>query len=188
MTSPSPPLVFGFAASLTLHALLLAARPLPYSGSAEEVPMLPKGAPAIEARLAPLVLKNTIEDSADKQTPPTVQVLPPATAGARHAAPTKVLAPRPRPRMLEGTALARAQKILADRLLYPQEAVDQGLEGEAILLLHLDGQGNIVRVEVASSSGHPILDRAALAAARHIGSLPGLAGTQTLLPVRFQLL
>ncbi|MEW5890881.1 MAG: TonB family protein [Pseudomonadota bacterium] len=172
--------------SLTLHVLLLVARPLPFARG-EEVPMLPESTPAMEARLAPRVLKNSVDDSEDRQTPPTVQALRPAPAVAQHAAPAKVLAPRPRPRMLEGAALARAQKVLADSLLYPQEANDQGLEGETIILLQIDGRGNIVRVEVASSSGHPILDRAALAAARHIGRLPGLADAETLLPVRFQL-
>jgi len=36
----------------------------------------------------------------------------------------------------------------------------------------LNSRGGIVTIELASSSGHDILDRAALEAARSVGSLP----------------
>ena len=88
--------------------------------------------------------------------------------------------------MARGRPLQKAQAALARHLLYPPEAIAQGLEGEVILLLVLDVQSRIISAEIARSSGHAVLDNAALAASRQIGALPGNP-RQTLLPVRFRL-
>jgi protein TonB len=64
--------------------------------------------------------------------------------------------------------------------------VAQGLEGDVILLLNLSDNGQLVSASIARSSGHAILDQAALDAARHIGALPGNP-RQTLFPVSFRL-
>lgn len=90
------------------------------------------------------------------------------------------------PKNLRGAALRRAQGALSKHLFYPAAAVTQGLEGEVVLLLTLDGTGHILAAEIAKSSGHRMLDEAALDAARHIGALPGNP-RQTLLPVTFRL-
>ena len=76
--------------------------------------------------------------------------------------------------------------MLSKHLFYPPLAVTQGLEGEVVLLLTLDTTGQIRAVDIAKSSGHVLLDEAALDAARHIGTLPGNP-RQTLLPVTFRL-
>jgi protein TonB len=94
--------------------------------------------------------------------------------------------PPPVPTMARGRTLQRTQSALARHLLYPPEAVEQGIEGDVVLLLVLDAGSRIARAEVARSSGHAILDQAALAAARRIGALPGNP-PQTLFPVRFRL-
>lgn len=72
------------------------------------------------------------------------------------------------------------------QLLYPAEAVRRGLEGDVMLQLSLDDAGRVLSAEVVTSSGHAILDRAALAAARQIGTLPGNP-SRTRLPVSFRL-
>lgn len=78
---------------------------------------------------------------------------------------------------------------VAEVLFYPPEALKQGLEGETILVLEVDAEGEIRSASVASSSGHVLLDEAALAAVRHLGTLPSsVAGRSILLPVRFRLL
>jgi len=75
------------------------------------------------------------------------------------------------------------------RSLYPPEAIKQGLQGETVVLLDVGEGGRIVSALVASSSGHGVLDQAALRAVRQVGSLsPTLAGRSILLPVRFRLL
>ncbi len=55
-----------------------------------------------------------------------------------------------------------------------------------ILLLHLDQAGRVQAAEVASSSGHALLDAAAVQAAGRITAIAGNA-RQVLLPVGFEL-
>ena len=68
------------------------------------------------------------------------------------------------------------------------EALEQGLEGEAVVLVELGEGGRVNALSIARSSGHPILDEAALHALRQLGTLgPAVAGKTILLPVRFRL-
>ncbi|MES2237042.1 MAG: energy transducer TonB [Pseudomonadota bacterium] len=90
------------------------------------------------------------------------------------------------PKNLPGPSLRRAQAMLSKHLFYPPLAVTQGLEGEVVLLLTLDATGQIRALAIAKSSGHVLLDDAALDAVRHVGALPGNPH-QTLLPVTFRL-
>jgi len=101
---------------------------------------------------------------------------PIATAPARAA--------RPR---LSGDAARRAAEHLQRELPYPPEAIERGLEGEALVLLFLDAAGNVVAARLESSSGHALLDDAALRAARSLRALPDSAPREVLLPVRFRL-
>lgn len=87
---------------------------------------------------------------------------------------------------LQGRSLRRAQAALSEHLFYPPEAVARGLEGEVILLLNLAENGQLISAAIARSSGHALLDQAALDAARRIGALPGNP-RQTLFPVSFRL-
>jgi protein TonB len=69
---------------------------------------------------------------------------------------------------------------------YPPEAVAKGLEGEAILMLRIGPDGSLVDAQIAKSSGHAILDKAALRAVRaspHFGTGP----REMLFPVTFAL-
>ena len=72
-------------------------------------------------------------------------------------------------------------------LFYPAEAIAQGLEGEADVLLVIDPSGQVVATRLEASSGHPSLDAAALRAARALRSLPADAPRETVLPIRFRL-
>lgn len=72
-------------------------------------------------------------------------------------------------------------------LFYPAEAIAQGLEGEALVLLLLDGDGQVSAARIEESSGHRQLDEAALRAVRSLRSMPADAPRETLLPVRFRL-
>jgi protein TonB len=89
-------------------------------------------------------------------------------------------------RLPEEVALQVAAQ-LARELPYPPEAVERGLQGEALLLLFLDPSGNVIAARLESSSGHAVLDEAALRAARQLRTLPDSAPRETLLPVRFRL-
>ncbi|HMV06153.1 MAG TPA: TonB family protein [Accumulibacter sp.] len=84
-------------------------------------------------------------------------------------------------------AVESAQRKLAQHLFYPPEAIARGLEGETRLLLTLDESGRITEVGIAASSGHAILDQAAIRAARTLGRLTWSETRELLLPVVFRL-
>jgi len=89
--------------------------------------------------------------------------------------------------VLTGSAAKAAFSQLARQPLYPAEAIARGLQGEVLLLLFLDGAGNVMAARVERSSGQPILDQAAVTAARQLKALPEGAARETILPVRFRL-
>ena len=93
----------------------------------------------------------------------------------------------PGPRGLGGEAARQAYQQISRALLYPREAIEQGIEGEATVLLFLDESGNAIAARLETSSGHALLDEAALRAARSLRSLPAGAPREALLPVRFRL-
>lgn len=75
----------------------------------------------------------------------------------------------------------------AQGLFYPQTAIDQGMEGEVLVLMVLDASGEVIGARVEQGSGYPLLDQAALLAVRRLHTLPGDAPSQAVLPVRFRL-
>lgn len=176
------------AASAALHALgILAADrwlkpPAPY-----------QALPVLEARIeiaaardpeaprpAPRLLKNTLETPS---TRPLAATRPLRPAGGAASAALRRAEPMPE------AHLGEALKRLSDTLLYPPQAVQQGLEGEVVVLLELGAGGRVLDASIASGSGHALLDDAALRAAHRLGSLsPALEGKAILLPVRFRLL
>lgn len=161
---PAHRFLAALAASLLLHGLALAAattllrQPLPQTPAMLTATLL---RPAeVTADDNPL-LKNTLTEGSAERTPP------PLAAAARGPAQS-------------------AQRKLAEHLYYPEEAVAQGWEGEVRLLLRLDADGNVLDAQVASGSGHAILDQAAVRAAYAVGRMAG-AGHELLLPVVFRL-
>lgn len=72
-------------------------------------------------------------------------------------------------------------------LFYPEEAIRLGLQGEALVRLMLDEHGKVFAARIEESSGHELLDQAALQAVRRLRTLPSDAPTESLLPVRFRL-
>ncbi|HET9700882.1 MAG TPA: TonB family protein [Burkholderiales bacterium] len=176
------------AVSLVLHAVVI------WGAGPWLMPPAPfKPLPAMEARIevvaarkedtpapAPRVIKNTFEPSSAGRRAATRPVAPPGSN-----APAALARAEPTPEAHLGEALKR----ISDTLLYPPEAVREGLEGEVVLVLDLGEGGRILEAAVASGSGHRVLDDAALRAALRLGSLsPTLAGKAILLPVRFRLL
>lgn len=45
---------------------------------------------------------------------------------------------------------------------YPRAARDQGLEGQVLLSVDIDPDGNVINVQIVNSSGHDILDNSAV--------------------------
>lgn len=157
--------LFSLLLSLLLHLAVFAAADPRTRGR----PRPPPATPAmLDVRLAPAdndrLLKNTLSDD----IPPT---------------PASPLPPKPG----KGMTVASARKKLAEHLYYPPEAVARGIEGEVRLLLSLDDSGQIVDAQVASGSGHAILDQAALRAAHAMGRLADIRRRELILPVVFRL-
>jgi len=175
---PAMPLFFALLLSLALHLMFFA---VPAWIAKPDRP--PPATARIDARLLPSVVTEVTEPPPDAEFAESV-----TTQAEASSPPTPLPPPRlpPAPNKLSGQALRRAQQSLARHLFYPPQAVAQGLEGEVTLLLVLDTRGRIETAEIARSSGHPVLDQAALAAARSVGAFPG-SPRQTLLPVSFSL-
>ena len=85
-----------------------------------------------------------------------------------------------------GAAASRKPRIDNALRFYPPEAIARGIEGETILLLRYKPDGTLLDAKVAHSSGHAILDQAALRAVR---ATPRVSdGTrEVLFPVTFAL-
>jgi TonB family protein len=69
---------------------------------------------------------------------------------------------------------------------YPPEAVARGIEGETILMLRYNPDGTLRDAKIARSSGHAILDQAALRAV-HATPRVGEGPREVLFPVTFAL-
>jgi protein TonB len=180
-----PRLILALALSFALHGVLLlpeilkrfpAEPPRPALQASLRLPPQPERPPE------PL-LKNTLdaedEVPAEKKPPPPPPPPPP---------------PRPSPApapAAEKTVAKRevkvAQRKLAEHLYYPAEAVARGLEGEVRLIIKLSVDGAVDDVNIAVSSGYPILDNAAIKAAYAMGKLPGATSRELILPVIFHL-
>ncbi|MCG2578413.1 energy transducer TonB [Dechloromonas sp. XY25] len=141
----------------------------------------PPPAPPIQATL------RTLPPPTAAPSPPLLLPEPPP----RHSEPPKPhRQPTPAPAGPKTwTQVVREQlkKLDAAGQFYPPEAIARGLEGEALVLLIIDESGQVVATRLEQGSGHPILDDAALRAARSLKSLPADAPRQTVLPVRFRL-
>lgn len=77
--------------------------------------------------------------------------------------------------------------LIGDTLVYPLEAIQRGLEGVVILEVTIDQAGAVASAYVVDTSGHRILDDAALDAVFSFVELPEWAGRSELFPVIFRL-
>jgi protein TonB len=166
-------LLAALAISLLLHAAVLwwnvvEFRPPPTPRLQAWLPPLTRPAPASDEPL----LKNTLSS----EPSPAAATPPPRPAAA--AATTRAMARR---------QIEAAQRKLSQHLYYPPEAVARGIEGEVRLLLRLADDGSIVDVQLAASSGHAILDQAAVKAAYAMGRANWAQSRELILPVIFRL-
>ena len=183
--------------------------PEPRADSTAALPVLnqpppePEPAPIIAATAAP---------PAEPEPKPKPKTEPPAASprpAAQQAAPeTPAAAPAPAPKATPdaGASLGEGQRqrLMADwagriraRIdrvrTYPKAAQTARLQGTVTLRLDVGADGRLVAVGISESSGHAVLDEAALAAVRRAGRLPaapkGLTGARHgfILPLVFRL-
>ncbi|MBI5922614.1 MAG: TonB family protein [Betaproteobacteria bacterium] len=170
-------LYLSLAASLLFHAALLGSGDLALLFAPQWVKAVPAvlQVPVLQAYLLPIpntaeLLKNTLSEE-------KAEVLALSPRPAARPAGTMPQAPREE----------SAERKLAEHLFYPPEAIASGLQGEVRLLLLLDAEGGVIDAQIASSSGHDLLDQAAIAAAHAMRRLPDTGVRELILPVVFKL-
>lgn len=102
----------------------------------------------------------------------------------------RAIAARPEPPVPDAQSLRhRLDLAFGEHFAYPALARRRGWEGQVVLTLQFGTGGRLERVQVESSSGHDVLDDAALESARRIGRIPELAaaGATLRLPVDYRL-
>jgi protein TonB len=169
------------ALSFMFHAYALA-----YLGT-----RLPQAAPA-RAAVADLSVWLREAPAAKPLPPPPPPPAEPAAPAAMPSPPSPPSPPRPavtaslakRDASAARTAPAKPK---AATLPYPLEAVERGLEGDVMVRVFLDDAGNVIDSRLEASSGHALLDAAALRAARTLRALPDSSARETVIPVRFRL-
>ncbi|MGE5279974.1 MAG: TonB family protein [Deltaproteobacteria bacterium] len=85
------------------------------------------------------------------------------------------------------------QETILNHVAYPMEARRANLSGSVVLSLHLTANGQLVNAVVSESSGHPLLDKAALYTVKRLAPYPAFPGNLTLkeiwieVPINYQL-
>lgn len=171
--------------SLLLHALALGIAgwwlslrpPPPSSPEPLEVSLAP-----LEAPPPALLPPEPSEPEPPAQTAPApteLKPLPPPPPPSK--------APTPAPTAAAAEITRAASRQVVQHLFYPPAAIAQGQQGEAMVMLFLDANGNAMAARLEHSSGYPLLDDAAVQAALAVRSMPDGAPREIRLPVRFRL-
>ena len=174
-------LTLAFALSLAVHGAALLPdflKRLPAAPPKPPLQAMLRLPPAPEPRPVEPLLKNTLDEEV---APKEVELPPPP--------PPKPVepAPKPVPKNTQKRDIQIAQRKLSEQQFYPPEAIARNIEGEVRLIIKLAENGTVDDVAIAASSGHAILDNAAIRAAYAMGALTGVASRELILPVIFQL-
>lgn len=177
MTSTHRRLLAALALSLGVHGLPFVADLWPKPQTTPRPPPLVAALrpPPADDLQAPLHLPEPPKPAAAKASP-----APPPPTPAKPATPARAAS-------WQDEVKRQLKKLDEAGELYPEAARSRGIEGQAVVLLVLDEGGNTVAARLEQSSGHALLDEAALRAARSLRSIPADAPRETLIPVRFRL-
>ena len=174
-------LTLAFALSLAVHGAALLPdflKRLPAAPPKPPLQAMLRLPPAPEPRPVEPLLKNTLDEEV---APKEVELPPPP--------PPKPVepAPKPVPKNTQKRDIQIAQRKLSEQQFYPPEAIARNIEGEVRLIIKLAENGTVDDVAIAASSGHAILDNAAIRAAYAMGALTGVTSRELILPVVFRL-
>ena len=165
-------LILALALSFALHGAVLVpdlVKRLPTTPPRPALQAMLRMPPTPEPPRAESLLKNTLDEEV---APKEVEPPPP---------------PKPVPKNTQKRDIQIAQRKLSEQQFYPPEAVARNIEGEVRLIIKLSDRGEVLDVNVAASSGHAILDNAAIRAAYAMGALTGVTSRELILPVIFRL-
>jgi protein TonB len=133
---------------------------------------------SLEASSSHAVLASHTTGNPNSVSPVEVAQVPQATEPPANPAPQPTQAPTAAPPPVQPTQSQENVPIYApERIVdaqvrsaaqpdFPDADRERGEHGTSVVLVTIDPKGNVVSASVASSSGYPVLDRAAVAAAR----------------------
>ena len=176
-------LILALALSFALHGAVLVpdlVKRLPTTPPRPALQAMLRMPPTPEPPRAESLLKNTLDEEV---APKEVEPPPPP----KPVEPARKPEPKPVPKNTQKRDIQIAQRKLSEQQFYPPEAVAQDIEGEVRLIIKLSDSGEVLDVSVAASSGHAILDNAAIRAAYAMGALTGVTSRELILPVIFRL-
>jgi protein TonB len=166
-------LIIAFTLSLVLHGGLLFAG-APGSPAAARLPALraslrppPDPVRLFEPAAAESLLKDTLADETPEEPVTAPLPPPPPPSEARE---TLTASPS------ETRAMEAVRKKLSEYVFYPEPARRLGIEGTVTLYVELADDGRVEDVRVVESSGHAILDNAAIKGFYAVGRFPGESG------------
>lgn len=142
------------------------ARPAPAPAPPPAEPAPSEGSALPEAVAGGSLALGRPEGSPAGNVPAMVAPAPPTPAPAPQSSPGPDL------RAMARGYLRDLTRVLHGRRDYPRAALQQRLQGTVLLSITIDPSGHIVDVAVKRSSGHALLDRAAIASVRRTRSLP----------------
>jgi protein TonB len=159
----------------------------------------PAAPPEHLAVRTPLTRKRPPDTSSVRHPPAGSPAKETATPSTRAAAatvpqPSPAHAPQPAPDSVSDRISAALLNRLAERFEYPWIARKRGWQGLVTLSLRVEQNGELTNWAVSQTSGHSVLDRSALSAAKRIRRLPEAAEwlngapVDMLLPVQYRLL
>ena len=122
------------------------------------------------------LLKNTLVKTDSKQEHKPSQATPPPSTASTQTTPG----------LTQREAVQAAQRKIAEHNYYPIAAIEQGIEGDVRLILKLTPEGHIKDVQIGVSSGHTLLDNAAIQAAYAAGQIPGANSREMIITVTFR--
>ena len=129
-----------------------------------------------------------------KPPPPPPEVKPPVVARRPERPAPPEPAPKPQASRAPEQAKVDSPTPLGQNLppAYPRLARRRGLEGVVVLRLRISRNGTCLAVQVKESSGHPVLDRSAVAAVRRWRFKPARLNGEPVeaeleVPIRFRL-
>ena len=177
-------LILALALSFALHGAVLVpdlVKRLPTTPPRPALQAMLRMPPTPEPPRAASLLKNTLdEEVAPREVEPPPPPPKPVEPARKHE-------PKPVPKNTQKRDIQIAQRKLSEQQFYPPEAVARNIEGEVRLIIKLSDRGEVLDVNVAASSGHAILDNAAIRAAYAMGALTGVTSRELILPVIFRL-
>lgn len=136
--------------------------PKPEAPAPVRSPVVAKPSPVPEAK--PVSVPNVAADPLAKTVPPAEPA--PTVAPQEKVLPKAEPAPVQRNGAAEGRFAQDVRTQIERKKIFPDSARDLGMSGVVEVVYVLDRTGTLVRAEVATSSGYPLLDQAALRAVR----------------------